>query len=121
MAHERFGRQWEEKWHVHNGAMWPYPPEYYRLQRQENYEERKRWKYNLDKWEHDGFGYMITRQQDTGQGEWHLTRTDLTDYCSVGYRFWTKEQMDKRVAREGWKPQLTEHHEPIVYEQAKLF
>jgi hypothetical protein len=105
MAHERFGREWEEKWQQHSdGMMWPYPEEYYLLQRKESYEERKRWKGNLEHWEHDGFGYIVTQQQDTGRGEWSLSRIDMADYCSVGYQFWSKDQMDQHIRREGWRP-----------------
>lgn len=102
--HERFGRQWEEKWHRHSdGMMWPYPEEYYFLARKESYEERRRWKGNLEAWEHDGFGYIVSMQQNMGQGEWHLSRVNLKDYHSVGYRFWSKEQMDEHIKREGWR------------------
>lgn len=103
-VHERFGREWEEKWQQHsNGGLFPYPEEYYLLVRREVYEDGCHWKGKLDHWEHDGFGYVVSMQQNMGQGEWSLSRTSLTDYRSIGYRFWSKQQMDEHIKREGWR------------------
>ena len=100
--HHRFGRDWPEQWHNSGGAILRYDDEYYRLQRKERYEECKaNLKWCIEHWEHNGFGYFLYRRER--ENDWLLSRIDLEQYYAVSYTFYSQEQLEGRIEREGWR------------------
>lgn len=73
--------------------------------------------YTIDSWEQDGYGYAVLRYPDGRQQPWGVVRDDLVDYYGVVYQFYTHEEMDARIEREGWRgvpePQLVQMVLPI--------